>query len=904
MLVRPVSVVAAIAAILALQIFQIAVAQDAGAGLSSDDLRALQHLPSRGSTADEPPRPEVRTYQPVIPLQPSSPPSRLEELYSNRAGRPMVQFGYDFLGVPSQVSIAQTGAVSDDFVLGQGDRLEIALRGQENDNFKVYVDRDGRVLLPKLPPIMAAGRSFGDFRRDLKELVSRAYISTQVFVSLGELHQFSVVVTGDVRSPGPRIVNSLATPLDAILLSGGIAKTGSLRNVQLLRNGTRRIIDLYSIIAQGSAGGLGRLMDGDRIYVPPLGPTVGIAGYVRKPGIYELAGGAAGASAQALVRLAGGVEISGSFDLSKTSLDRDGSTTLIPVQQGSFVRSGEVLFVELGRNAGLGRVMLRGAVTLEQIRPISSARTVSDLVTSTNDLMANAYGPFAVIVRREPVTNATRLLPFSLIGAIARRDSIALQSSDMVYVFTNEDVRALAREATKNLNSGFDPFANLDNLPGRAPNAAGGRAVAPATPVTPLPPTTTGGPPSAARDSDRSLTLSPETAAIAQAADIQRKQGGIDTVTTEERSETPAQVALRLAKALGVTSAELVSLAGDNLVWVLDQVYAPGPYLAAKGTTLSDMIQNGGGVTQRADLSAVEVTSTEVDQLQGRTQTTRQLLAMNDVTFANTRVRPMDVIRLHPIFSDRDSGTVTVSGQVRFPGVFDITREERLSSLLQRAGGLTEVAYPYGAIFTRKQAAITERQGNDRAAREIESQLAILATSPRQQQQQDTSTDLNFLIELSDRLRNTPTLGRIVVTADPTVLAAKPELDVILQPGDALFLPKRPSSVTVSGEVLNSGSFQYQSGLTVDEYIRMAGGTTQSADAGSTFIVLPDGSATPRGDSWLSFGNGGRIPPGATIVVPRDLRPFDWTEVLKDITQITSQLAVTAASLSILGNNN
>jgi len=142
-----------------------------------------------------------------------------------------------------------------------------------------------------------------------------------------------------------------------------------------------------------------------------------------------------------------------------------------------------------------------------------------------------------------------------------------------------------------------------------------------------------------------------------------------------------------------------------------------------------------------------------------------------------------------------------------------------------------------------------------------------------------------------------------MMTADPVVLAVRPELDILLEPGDKLFIPKRPSSVTVSGEVLNPGSFQFRSGATVQDYLEFSGGAKDDADESRTFVVLPDGSAAPVALNWLSFDHSD-IPPGSTIVVPRDLHPFDWTSFLKDITQITSQLAITAASLSVLGKNN
>ena len=146
-----------------------------------------------------------------------------------------------------------------------------------------------------------------------------------------------------------------------------------------------------------------------------------------------------------------------------------------------------------------------------------------------------------------------------------------------------------------------------------------------------------------------------------------------------------------------------------------------------------------------------------------------------------------------------------------------------------------------------------------------------------------------------------PTLGRIVVSADPAILSVKPELDIIMEEGDTLFIPKRPSTIQVSGEVLNQGSFQYGVGQDLEDYVDMAGGTTQGADQGRTFIVLPDGSARPARSSWVSFGNTAMLPPGATVVVPRDVSQLNLNQIIKDVAQITSQIAITAATLIMIG---
>jgi protein involved in polysaccharide export with SLBB domain len=132
----------------------------------------------------------------------------------------------------------------------------------------------------------------------------------------------------------------------------------------------------------------------------------------------------------------------------------------------------------------------------------------------------------------------------------------------------------------------------------------------------------------------------------------------------------------------------------------------------------------------------------------------------------------------------------------------------------------------------------------------------------------------------------------------------KPELDTLMQPGDFIYVPKRPSTVAVSGEVLNPGSFQYRPNMTVDDYIEQAGGYSGVAEDDLTFIILPDGSARTPSSNILSFFGTDPIPPGSTIVVPPNPAPFNTMVFVTQVSQIFSQLAIAAASLSVISHNN
>jgi protein involved in polysaccharide export with SLBB domain len=359
---------------------------------------------------------------------------------------------------------------------------------------------------------------------------------------------------------------------------------------------------------------------------------------------------------------------------------------------------------------------------------------------------------------------------------------------------------------------------------------------------------------------------------------------------------TPDLTPTGIAAQLDITPAALLNLASDYVVWVVGAVHDPGPYLAENGTTLASMIGAAGGVQLQADLSWVEVTSTEIDPLSGTSKTSRTAYKGTMSDLERISLRPLDSIRVRQVFSDRSSGgNVTVAGQVRYPGTFDVTRGERLSSLLARAGGLTEESYAYGAVFTRVSAAQAEAEGNAREANELQAGISAAITNPSL-----NASALSYLQSLVTTLKNQPALGRITVTADPAILAVKPDLDVILEPGDFIYIPKRPSTVAVTGEVLNPGAFQYRPGLTSDDYLGMAGGTNDAAEDSETFIVMPDGTARPAEGGMFSFMSNSPIPPGATIVVPPNPAPFNTMVFLTSISQIVSQLAVAGASLAVI----
>lgn len=925
----------------------------------------------------------AQTLMPATaPTAAQLPASTLELMFSQRLGQPLQQFGYDMFGVGSPVPVTQVGGVQDAYILGAGDQLSIVNRGHDNNSYIVPVDRDGRVIVPGYPPVQAGGRTFAEVRHDLISIIAKDALQTQSYITLAQTRQISVIVSGEVNAPGVRTLSGLNTPIDALLLSGGIRKTGSLRNIVLVRGSRHIAIDLYSVLARGNLSAAGNLTEGDHIVVAPIGATVAVTGLVNRPGIYELPPGTRAMGGQALIRLAGG-GFAGANHLSRIELESTGRTRLVSLGHDGIVRSGEILSVDQQASGSEGGMALAGAVQLPGTRAINKTTRVSHLMGSANDLSPIAYTPFAILVHRDGKSGVKHASAFSLAKVFEGTQDFDLYQGDLVFVLTNDQARALAAAAAAQLQAaaqaGSVPpnvvtqalsasnaaqqsstisavaaptttpvnnaaaiyaAANSSSLTGASngvpslsqvlasnppPGTTSGNSAPtqtasaspaanpPASAPTPLPPSgpmigVLPQPPSIPYDARLAAAASgqlPASVALLQAQSAQSAalgvplQGGGLTVPSALGSPIVDTNPNDIAAELGITPAALINLAADYLVSVVGDVHDPGAYLADEGTPLGEMLIAAGGLQRQADLSWVEVTSTEIDASSGTSKTVRNAYKGNtQEDFNKVALRPLDTVRVRQVFADRESGTVTIVGQVRYPGSFDILRNERLSSLIARAGGLTDEAYPYGSVYTRISAQQAEAAGNYREAVELQTGALIAATTPNV-----NPGLLAYLQTLQQTLLHQPALGRISVQADPTVLSVKPQLDTLLQPGDFVYVPKRPSTISVSGEVLNPGSFQYRPGMSMNNYLDLAGGTTRTADEGSMFIILPDGTARPASSDFFDFFGDNPIPPGSTIVVPPDPAPFNTMVFMQGLTQILSQTATTAAALAVLSTS-
>ena len=792
---------------------------------------------------------------PAPAAAPEDPLSSTEAFFAARLeGPPLRQFGYEtFRAGPAPTP--GFGALPEDYVLGPDDEVVVAFRGRARQTLTLRIGRDGALLLPDMPPIPAAGRRLGELRADLEARAARDLGGSEVFVSIGQVRQMNVFVAGEVLRPGFQGVNALSSVLDALSAAGGVRKTGTLRAIRIEGPHGRRVIDLYTVIADAPGDADLSLREGDRIIVPPVGGTVAVAGDVARPAIYELPARRAAAPLGEMLDLAGGTIRQGGNRLLVQQGDGAGRRSFAELAPTSAVRRGDAVLVQPGADVVANTVRLGGHVAIPITRAAAggrNAQTLRGLISDRRLLRNDPYVRLGVVWRSDARTGQRSFIPFDLGRVLEGRANLALREGDEVIVFARSDITWLASATVQRALRGEAVAAPGADCPALIALALASRA-------------------------------SPLRYAHAKGA-------GFPEIGT---APCPQVV---------VDYPDLAAFLLDQTVVLTGEARAPGLFPITDNTGLDLVISAAGGLSDAADLRVVELAREPSDQ-SGAIPLQRTRLDLTSRNFAAVRLSPRDTVRIPRGFGDRDTGPVILVGEFLRPGTYDIRRGERLSEVIARAGGLTPQAYPYGAVFTRESVRVRQQEGFQRTARELETSLIQVAAGQAVAGTRGQSVDLGSAInagrELAGSLREARAAGRMVVEANPVILAARPELDVLLEPGDIIAIPKRPNEVTVVGSILNPGSLQFRSGWRAGDYVRASGGTQRFADSSRAFIVLPNGQSTAAGLSAWQQG-GPPVPPGSLVVVPQDPSPYETWGFVRDLTQVLGQVSVSAAALAVI----
>lgn len=335
-------------------------------------------------------------------------------------------------------------------------------------------------------------------------------------------------------------------------------------------------------------------------------------------------------------------------------------------------------------------------------------------------------------------------------------------------------------------------------------------------------------------------------------------------------------------------------------VQITGSTHFPGAYPLTESMSIIDLISAGGGTKDSTYMIDAEITRIHIDSEQVAS-VEHIRIDQKGLTESNTskqvKLQPYDVLSLKPIPLWREGESIELKGEFRFPGIYSIKSAETIIDIIDRAGGLTERAFPQGAIFSRENLREREDEQKERLIAQLESDLAsvTLSASDQAEAAQAQSAANSILL----RLRSTESQGRLVIDLEK-LLNTDEEFNLLVKNGDQLFVPQIPYSVSVSGEVQFPTSHLHQDNLDMNDYLRRSGGFTQNADEDRTFVVKANGAVlTKGGNAWFRKGNGNQgIDAGDVIVVPIDVKQTRFLENLSYSTQIIYQLAVAAAAVN------
>ncbi len=681
-------------------------------------------------------------------------------LLGGEMGKQVPQSSFDSLDTFS--AGASSVPVASDYVLGPEDTIVVSMWGAMQGTFPVTVDRDGKILLPKVGPVYVWGLTFGEAEELLKKSLTEHYSNVNLSITMGRLRTIRIFVLGEVKRPGAYLLNPQSTAFHALYAAGGPTKLGTLRGIKLLREGHEEsTFDLYKLLLKGEKEGDIPLEANDTILVPPIGEVIGIAGSVKRPAIYEVT---SSIHLDELVEMAGGptaigylqrIQIERVQDRERKvvlDLEFKGSRELARLGDEVRLWDGDLVLISPISPGRHQYISLAGNVVRPGDYELKGQMRILDLIEKGGGLRKGTYFDRADVSRFQ-ADNMRRIIRVNLGDAIRGEPSqnILLEEWDIVRIYSRSDVV-------------MTPFVEIHGA-----------------------------------------------------------------------------------------------------------VRQEGKYELTDQMRLSDLLFRAGGFKPTAALENAELFRLKP----GETSLTMIPLDVRGILEGTAAEKDLylsegDRLFIHQSHLDRQPATVTLSGEFLYPGEYVIRQGERLSSVIQRAGGFTDQAFLKGTVFTRES---LRKEEKERTKLFLESeQLALLQEvaslgagfDPGQKQ---SRMDLaQYHERLMEQIKNKEYLGRMIVKlAEPDQLEGTPD-DFVLEDGDSLKVPPVPSSVLVVGNVYNPTAVSFAEGKNVEFYLRKAGDLTKGADEKRIYLVKANGEA------YSQFIRLKKVERGDTIVVPEAFR--------------------------------
>lgn len=819
----------------------------------------------------------------------------LYDMYLQATPRPaaLERFGMQVFqnGTRDLQSIPMDLPVGPEYVLGPGDAVAIDLWGGVSRRFYEVVDREGRISLPEVGPVLVAGKSLADVQQSVQRTLRTQLRDISADVSLAKLRTIRVYIVGDVARPGSYDISSLSTPLNALFAAGGPTGRGSLRIVKHFRgNQLVQQVDVYDLLLHGVKGDMQRLENGDTVMVPPLGPEITIEGMVRRPAIYEEKDEKSLADA---LDLAGGLLPSATLhhiEVQRLVAHQKQTMLSLDVPQndssGDATRQLESFQIQDGDKIRIFPIApySQDAVYLEGhvIRPgkysFHPGMRVTDLIGSYKDLLPEPASSYGEIIRLSAPDFRPTVQSFDLAKILANPNSAPqLQPLDTVQIFGRYDfenppvvsVLGDVRVPGTYRTSGDIHISDAIHL-------AGG--LTPDAQIT---------------DAQVFRYMPDSSLKILNV----KLDGALQGSPSDNIVLTPRDRVLVHRNA---------AAADPATVYVKGEVARPGRYPLTGDMRISDLIRAAGGLKRSADTKAADLTHylwQDDKQVTGKQQEILLADALTGDFDKDAVLNNGDVLSIRQLPGWEDLGaSITIRGEVVHPGGYGIRPGEKLSSVLKRAGGFGPNAYPYGALLMRSEVQKLEQRSYSELVQRVREQQANLkltaGSAPDPDQRLSAEAAFVQWQTTLDNLISSPPTGRVTIQISSNIHAwENTPRDVTMRPGDILMVPKRPSFVLVQGQVYGPTAVAYRPGKSANWYLTQAGGTTNMANKRAIFVVRADGTVIGRNSSYWLSGSAlnTALQPGDMVVAPEKALggPPIWKTLFQNA-QVLSSIATSA----------
>ena len=755
-------------------------------------------------------------------------------------------FGYEiFKTIPAAFEPSAIGPVDPGYLIGPDDVIRLSIWGQAEFQYELTVDREGKVFIPSVGQITLTGIPLRELEAKLQKQLSKFYsgLATDpqtVFldVTIAKLRPIRIFVMGEVKQPGGYTISSYATVFNALYSVGGPTVNGSLRNVKVLReNKVIATVDLYDYLLRGDKSSDVRLQNNDVVFIPVRGKTVAIAGEIKKPAVFELK---ENENFSALLVFSGGLKTTAYTK--KSQIER-----IKPFKERKDGEDDRVLVdvnISLLLEKNISDISLHDA---DIVTVFSILDEQKNYVTITGGVLYP--GKFELIKVKtisQLIISAGGLQPEAY---LKKADIFRLRpDKTREYLSVNLE-KLLAGEIEDNIllqeldivhiyTRNEMQFEKNLSIRGHVKNEV---TIPYADSITLFDLVFHAG---GFEDSIfRKETFLPR-------GDIFRLNE--DKISTRiipfslERLLTDSTYLIPLEAndqivIYGIDVAEIKY----KFVMISGEVKKPGKYILRSNLDVQSLILEAGGFTEEADIREAEISRLVPSGF--KDDSLVQILKpkiTNDFS-ATTNANPFLLVHRDHVLIRRNPNfffhrNVKVEGEVTYPGTYSLQKEgERLSEILERAGGPSTSGYFGGASLIR---------GN----------------------------------------------RRVIVDFEKAYYQRDEKHNVILLAEDSLYIPFRPNTVVVVGEVNNPGMLGFLDGDDVEDYIERVGGETDSVK--SIFLQKPSGETEEI--VWYRFSPD--VPDGSTIVltkepiIDQEVKPIDVGETIKDVFAILSSAATLA----------